>query len=389
MTKVLLAVSGSVAAYKAVELARLLVKAGCSVRTVMTEHAQQFVHPNSFAAVTGQSVYSELFDKDQPMVHIQLAKWADKVVIAPASASLIGRLANGLCSDLLTSICLASRAKMFIAPAMNQYMWEHSLLQNNVETLKQAAYYFLGPVEGIQACGDQGFGRMMEPDAICQAVTVTPSFAGRTVLITAGPTREAIDPIRFLSNHSSGKMGYALAEAFREKGASVILISGPTTLAVPKLAEFVPVQSAEEMLEEVLKRVDRSQVFISSAAVSDYRVKELSERKIKKSSEELTLTLKRNPDILTIVSKRQAHPFLVGFAAETDNLAINAKAKLRDKNLDMIVANRIGSDFSPFHSEFNEVLVIKRNGEESSLPLQKKCEIADKIADIIASSLNS
>lgn len=387
--KIVLAVSGSIAAYKAVELARLLKKEGCSVRTVMTEHARQFIHPNVFAAVTGERVYTDLFDAVEPMAHIDLAKWADKIVIAPASASLMGRLANGLCTDLLTSVCLATRAKIFIAPAMNQFMWEHPLLQKNVQTLKQLSYQFVGPVEGMQACGDTGFGRLMEVEAIAAAALSQPTLTGETVLITAGPTREAIDPVRFLSNHSSGKMGYALAQAFRNRGAHVILISGPTALKAPERVEFVTVTTADEMCQAVLANIDRSHVFVSCAAVADYKVKTVSDKKLKKSSETLTLTLTKTPDILQLVSERNPRPFLVGFAVETDNLSLHARTKLQEKNLDLIVANQMSPDFSPFDSDFNKALIIDRNMTTLELPKLRKVELAEKIADMTSTSLRT
>lgn len=346
--RILLGLTGGIAAYKSAELCRLLTKAGAEVRVVMTRGAQEFITPMTMQALSGQRVHTELLDTDAEaaMGHIELARWADLILVAPASANFIARLAQGEANDLLTTVCLARRGPLALAPAMNQAMWSATATQQNLATLREHKVQLFGPDSGEQACGDIGPGRMLEPQAIAElaaAQFTSGILAGVKVTITAGPTREAIDPVRYLSNHSSGKMGYALAQAAMEAGAAVTLISGPVALAPPERVKLVKVESAQQMLEASL--AEPGEIFIAVAAVADYRPAQVASSKIKKQAATLTLQLVRNPDILATVAQLKPKPFCVGFAAETDNLADYAKAKLRDKQLDMILANDATSSF--------------------------------------------
>lgn len=394
--KILLGVSGGIAAYKAIELARLLRKRKAHVSTVMTQNALEFVQALSFSAVTQGGVYSSNFTPDQDaMLHIRLAKEADAIVLAPATASLIGKLANGIFDDLLTTSVCASSAPVFLAPGMNKVMWENFAVQKNIETLRKAGFHILGPDAGEQACGDFGLGRMMEPSEIVESVfehleggKKSQRFANKTILITAGPTREAIDPVRFISNHSSGKMGFALAETLQKQGAKVLLIAGPTNLSPPDVSELVRVQSAQDMWKAVQERLSTIDIFIGAAAVSDFEVRETRTHKIKKNADSFTLELHPTVDILDKVSSHTPRPFCVGFAAETDHLLENAQAKLQRKNLDMIIANSISEDFNPFYNDQNKVTVIDRDLKEFELALAKKSELATQIADLLYSRIN-
>ena len=392
--KILLGVSGGIAAYKAIELARLFTKGNVQVTTVMTQNALEFIQPLSFSAVTGQDVFTSNFASNQDaMLHITLAKQADAIVLAPATASLLGKLANGIYDDLLTTTVCASSASVFIAPAMNKVMWEHFAVQSNVNILRKAAFEFLGPCEGSQACGDFGFGRMMEPEDIARSVlshlnsSKTQRFLGVKVLITAGPTQEALDPVRYISNHSSGKMGFALAEALQNQGADVTLISGPTSVSVPAVSRVLNIRSTEELWNAVQENISDVDIFISAAAVCDFYVKTISDHKIKKKGDCFSLELHPTRDILASVASMEKSPFCVGFAAETDNLIENARLKLERKNLHLIVANLVSSDFNPFYNDENEVLVMDRTGKEYSLPRASKKEIALGILDVVFSLL--
>ncbi|MDH5361268.1 MAG: bifunctional phosphopantothenoylcysteine decarboxylase/phosphopantothenate--cysteine ligase CoaBC [Gammaproteobacteria bacterium] len=386
--KVILGVTGGIAAYKAAELVRRLIQAGAEVRVVMTAGAQAFVTPLTFQALSGHPVHTELLDPEAElgMGHIQLARWADVVVIAPASANTLARLAAGEAADLLTTLCLATEAPLCVAPAMNQQMWLDAATQANIQTLAQRQVTIFGPAQGEQACGEVGPGRMLEADELVVAVAglfETGALAGRRVLITAGPTREAIDPVRYISNHSSGKMGYALAQAAVEAGARVTLVSGPTRLTPPEMAERIDVESAGQMLDAVLLRASGADIFIATAAVADYRVEQIASSKIKKDSERLSLELVKNPDILaTVSSMTESRPFCVGFAAETDELIAHAQQKLQNKGLDMIAANRVGEGLG-FNSDDNALQVLWADGGHE-LPMMSKDKLARELIKLIA-----
>lgn len=388
--RILVGVTGGIAAYKTAELIRLLVKAGAEVRVAMTPGAQEFIKPLTFQALSGNPVHEALLDPDAEagMGHIELARWADLVLVAPASADFLARLAHGLANDLLTTVCLACEAPIAVAPAMNQAMWRNPVTQRNLGILKdtlQERFLCWGPAEGSQACGDVGPGRMLEPAQIfaeAQRHFVEPECSGVRVLLTAGPTREGLDPVRFISNHSSGKMGYALASAFRKLGAQVTLVSGPVNLAAPSGVERVSVVSAQEMLEAVERQVGDSDIFIATAAVADYRPVQPAEQKIKKSADTMSVELVRNPDIVATVAARADKPFTVGFAAETQDVIHYAQGKLQAKNLDMIVANDVSRSDIGFNSDDNAVTLLWRDGQEALEKMSKErlaIELAQKI----------
>tara|TARA_R110001592_G_scaffold81050_2_gene240833 strand:+ start:316 stop:1575 length:1260 start_codon:yes stop_codon:yes gene_type:complete len=404
--KILLGLTGGIAAYKAADLCRQLTKRGADVRVVMTHGACEFITPLTMQALSGNVVHTSILNADAEagMGHIELAKWPDLIVVAPATANFIAKYASGLADDLLTTILLASTVRVLITPAMNQAMWLHPITQHNLvflqNTLKDSLLV-VGPDNGVQACGDVGPGRLLEPREIIehlseiftlsggkvtQEIANSGSLAGKTVVITAGPTREAIDPVRYISNHSSGKMGYALAAACYDLGAKVIVISGPCNLPKRQDIEFIDVQSALEMYTKVHEVIDLScDIFIACAAVADYRPVNASEQKIKKAnqdSNELVIRLEENPDILASVAKRKDKPFTVGFAAETQNVQSYAKDKLLRKNLDMIVANDVSKPGQGFNSELNQVTVISTNGE-LALDLDQKDRLAEKIVAYI------
>ncbi len=392
ITRVLLGVSGGIAAYKSPDLVRRLRERGHEVRVVMTRAARDFITPLSLQAVSGQPVHTTLLDEqaEAAMGHIELARWADVVLIAPASADIMARLAHGLADDLLSTLCLATRAPIVVAPAMNQQMWAAAATQANVKTLRARGVRLLGPGAGDQACGEVGEGRMLEPAELAAALdglvlvdTAGADLAGVCVLITAGPTREAIDPVRYISNHSSGKMGYALAAAARSAGASVILVSGPCDLPAPPGVERVLVESAAEMRDAVLSRADGCDIFIAAAAVSDYRPAERAEQKIKKKSESLAIALVRNADILAEVAARDHPPFTVGFAAETESLEAHARDKLVRKSLDMIAANPVGGPNLGFGADTNALRVFWNDGERD-LGEASKTELAQRLVALIA-----
>ncbi|MDZ4261383.1 MAG: bifunctional phosphopantothenoylcysteine decarboxylase/phosphopantothenate--cysteine ligase CoaBC [Pseudomonadota bacterium] len=357
--RVLVGMSGGIAAYKSAELVRRLRQAGAEVRVVMTVGAQAFITPLTMQALSGHPVHSELLDSrvEAAMGHIELARWADAILIAPASANLISRLAHGLADDLLTTLCLASEAPLLLAPAMNRAMWAHPATQTNCDLLRQRGVTLLGPAAGEQACGEVGAGRMLEPDELVAALASywqQGPLAGLTLLVTAGPTREPIDPVRYISNRSSGKMGYAVAEAALLAGAAVTLISGPTALLPPRGVALVAVESAAEMAAAVQAQLSGCDIFIAAAAVADYRPTVVVAEKIKKSSAELTLALERTEDILATVAGRSDAPFCVGFAAETHDLEHYARDKLARKGLDLIAANLVGQGLG-FESDVNSL----------------------------------
>ncbi|GAB1258646.1 bifunctional phosphopantothenoylcysteine decarboxylase/phosphopantothenate--cysteine ligase CoaBC [Aurantivibrio plasticivorans] len=368
--QVIVGITGGIAAYKSAELVRRLQDEGARVRVVMTEGAQAFITPLTLQALSGNPVHLDLLDSDAEaaMGHIELAKWADLIVVAPATADFIARLANGEGDDLLTTLCLATSAVMAVAPAMNQAMWANSATQDNIALLSKRGIKQLGPASGSQACGDVGEGRMLEPTDIakrCADLFNTGALAGKRVVITAGPTREAIDPVRYISNHSSGKMGYALATAAMEAGAYTTLISGPTNLPQPARCNFVSVTSAEEMHQASLTESDQCDIFIASAAVADYRPAVTAEQKIKKGKEDTTrIELVKNPDIVASISATTKVPFVVGFCAETENVLQNGRDKLARKGLKLIIANDVSNPNIGFNSDENAVTLIWPNREE-------------------------
>lgn len=345
---IILGITGGIAAYKSAELCRLLIKAGAEVQVVMTAAACEFITPLTLQALSGHKVHRDLLDEEAEaaMGHIELARWADLILVAPASANFMARLAHGEASDLLSTLCLASKSPLAIAPAMNQEMWSKQSTQDNLRSLQQNQVHVLGPAAGEQACGDVGPGRMLEPGELCEAAAAffqPGSLAGVNVCISAGPTREAIDPVRYISNHSSGLMGYAIAQAAREAGAHVTLVSGPVALPTPASVKLLAVESAEQMLAACLD--SPCNIFIGVAAVADYRPVKTESHKIKKSSAVMTLELEPTADILATIAGQKDKPFCVGFAAETENLEHYALGKLRDKNLDMIIANEATETF--------------------------------------------
>lgn len=387
---ILLGVTGGIAAYKAVELLRLFVKAGADVFVVMTASAREFVTPLTFQTLSGNPVHTELFNlyQEREIGHISLADRADLVVVAPATANLIGKVANGLADDLLSTALMATKAPVLFVPAMNVNMFENPIYQMNQKKLEGFGYHFLEPATGFLACGWEGKGKMPEPSRIFEetlALLAPKDLVGETVLVTAGPTREELDPVRYLSNYSSGKMGYAIARAARRRGARVILVSGPTALAAPAGVELVPVVSARRMREAVLERLEEATVVIKAAAVADYRPAMRAEQKIKKGLEgSLILPLEKNPDILAELGGLKGNRLLVGFAAETVDLLENARKKLTEKNLDLIVANDVSRNDAGFDVDTNAVRLLFRDGSGEELPLLGKDEVADQLLDRIA-----
>jgi len=385
---VLLGISGGIAAYKSAELVRQLQDRGAVVRVIMTRGAQEFITPLTLQALSGHPVHTQLLDEtaEQGMGHIELARWADLLVIAPATADLIARLNAGRADDLLTTVALATAAPVLLAPAMNQQMWRDQATAANIASLRQRGTHVIGPAAGVQACGDTGPGRMEEPAAIADAASgLFPSsrLAGKRVLITAGPTREALDPVRFISNHSSGKMGYALARAAVEAGAVTTLVSGPVHLATPEHVRRIDVDSAQQMLAACVPLLADCDIFIGCAAVADYRPATVAEDKIKKTEAARTLELIRNPDIIATVAANEPRPFTVGFAAETGDVLAYARDKLQRKNLDMIVANDVSDKSIGFNNEQNAVTVLWRDGDRI-LDRASKDTIARQLIDLIA-----
>lgn len=387
--RLLLGISGGIAAYKSCELVRRLRDLGAEVRVVMTESATHFVTPTTFQALSGAAVRVSLWDEsaEAAMGHIELARWAERILIAPASADLMARLAHGQADDLLTTLCLASAAPLLLAPAMNQQMWAHPAVQANVATLRARGVTLLGPAAGEQACGDVGSGRMLEPLQLRDALVASfghGALTGLRVLVSAGPTYEDIDPVRFIGNRSSGRMGFAVAEAAAMAGAQVILVAGPVSLPTPAgVAERVDVRSAAQMHAAVLAAASRADIYIAAAAVGDYRPQDVAPSKLKKQAgADLTLTLAENPDILATLSAQPVHPFLVGFAAETDDVDAYAQAKLERKKLDMIAANRVGHGLG-FETDDN-ALSLHWAGGARELPRASKSELARQLVECVA-----
>ncbi len=389
--RVLLGVTGGIAAYKSPELVRRLVERGCEVQVVMSRGAHEFVGPLTFQAVSGRRVRDELWDPaaEAAMGHIELARWADVVVVAPATAHFLATLAAGLAGDLLSTVCLATTAPIVLAPAMNQAMWANAAVQANRSLLESRGVRFVGPAAGDQACGETGPGRMSEPNEIAAALLeqtgrlrVQP-LKGLKVVITAGPTREPIDPVRYLTNRSSGRMGFAVAAAAREAGADVVLVTGPVSLPTPAAVRRVDVETAEEMYRKVHEEIGGAHIFIGCAAVSDYRPRDVAEQKIKRSAEEMELELVRSPDTLASVAALPRAPFTVGFAAETHDVAKHARDKLERKRIDMIAANQVGRDCG-FDRETNALTVYWPGGGELALGQGGKGALARRLIDVVA-----
>ena len=383
---ILLGVSGGIAAYKSPELVRRLREQGAEVRVVLTDAARAFVTPLTLQAVSGHTIPEGVLDpaSEQGMNHIELAKWADLVLIAPATANVISRLATGMADELLTTLCLATPAPVALAPAMNQQMYLHAATQANLQTLAQRGVQLWGPASGTQACGDVGPGRMLNPDELvaeCIRFLAKPKLDLR-ILITAGPTREALDPVRYISNHSSGKMGFALAAAAAELGADVTLVAGPVNLPTPAGVRRIDVESALQMQAAVMAEVAQQQIVIGCAAVADYRPEEISPQKIKKSADEMVVALVKNPDIIAEVAALAAKPFVVGFAAETRDVEHYALDKMARKKLDMIAANDVAREEQGFNSDDNALTVFWPGGRQE-LPLARKTEVARHLLALI------
>ncbi len=386
--KIILGVTGGIAAYKAAELLRLLVKAGAEPRVVMTPAAREFIQPLTFQALSGHRVYTDIFDSeaDSAMDHIELARWADLLLVAPASADFIAKLNHGYADNILLTLCLASEKPIAIAPAMNQQMYVSQATQENIQSLGGRNVRIWGPDSGEQACGEVGPGRMLEPYDILQRIKQhfeSGKLKDQQILITAGPTREAIDPVRYITNRSSGKMGYALAQAAAEAGAKVTLVSGPVSLHMPQAVERVMVESAIEMRDAVMQRINQVDIFIACAAVADYRVAQQATQKIKKSADSMQLSLVQNPDIAAEVASLDKPPFILGFAAETENIEKHAAEKRLRKRLDLIAANRVGDGRTGFENDSNEILLLGEDFQQH-LPLANKVEIARQLIDSLA-----
>lgn len=394
--RVLLGVSGGIAAYKAPDLVRRLREQGAEVRVVLTASAARLVTPVTFQAVSGHPVRTGLWDEaaEAAMGHIELARWADLVVVAPATADFLARLAAGMADDLLATLCLATDAPLVVAPAMNRLMWGHPATQDNARRLAARGVTLLGPGIGDQACGETGAGRMLEPveivvtlAALAESTPGEGALAGRKMVVTAGPTREALDPVRYLTNRSSGKMGYAVAAAAARAGAEVVLVSGPVDLPAPAGVRVVPVETAAEMRGAVLAETGDAAIFVAAAAVADYRPAHPAPQKIKKQAGEISLELVRNPDILAEVAAAAPRPFVVGFAAETENVEANARLKLEGKRLDMIAANRVGTDCG-FDREDNALLVLWPGGRVD-LGAGSKAALAERLVELIAERMRA
>ncbi|CAA0115244.1 Coenzyme A biosynthesis bifunctional protein CoaBC [BD1-7 clade bacterium] len=390
--RILLGISGGIAAYKSAELVRRLQDAGADVRVVMTRAAQEFITPLTLQALSGNPVHTSLLDPEAEaaMGHIELARWADLICIAPATADVIARIRAGMADDLLTTLCLASKAPKVLAPAMNQAMWSDTHTQQNINALAQAGYQIAGPAAGSQACGDVGFGRMLEPEQIRDAIADQfgdTSLTGKHVVITAGPTREAFDPVRFISNHSSGKMGFELARAASHCGARVTLIAGPVNLPTPDRVERCDVISADDMHKASLALAPSADIFIGCAAVADYRPAQIETQKIKKSGDTLSIELVKNPDIIADVARQTPKPFCVGFAAETNELKKHATGKLTRKGLDLIIANDVSNQAIGFNSDDNAVTVYSHS-DTTEFSQCSKAQLANQLIELIATHLD-
>jgi phosphopantothenoylcysteine decarboxylase/phosphopantothenate--cysteine ligase len=396
---VLLGISGGIAAYKTPDLVRKFIAQGANVRVVMTDSAKEFVSPLALQAVSGNKISNSLLDEDAEaaMGHIELARWADIFVIAPATANVMAKLTHGLADDLLTTLALATAAPIVIAPAMNQQMWAAPATTENLLKLQHRGVMQIGPASGQQACGDIGYGRMTEPEDIVafvadyfagQANEAPALFAGKKIMITAGPTREALDPVRYISNHSSGKMGYAIAEAARKMGAHVTLVSGPVNISAPPNVELISVTSAQEMHDAVMRDIQQQDIFIACAAVADFRLADIPTHKVKKKDGILTLSFEPNPDILQAVAAQARPPFTLGFAAETNDIEAYAKSKLERKKLNMIAANDVSLSGLGFNSDRNALTVITKNSK-ISLPAASKYRLAIELLKLLNSEYSA
>lgn len=388
--KVLLGVSGGIAVYKALDVISRLKKKGIEVKVIMTKSATEFVTPLSFQSLSENPVVIDMFDEPKAweIQHISLAKWADLVVVVPATANIIGKVANGIADDMLSTAIMATKAKVIFCPAMNTNMYENKIVQKNMATLKDLGYGFINPASGRLACGDIGRGKLENTEIIAEKIikklsSKSRDFEGKNVLVTAGPTIVPIDPVRYLTNRSTGKMGYEIAKEARDRGANVTLISGPTSLDIPTGVNFIKVNTNEEMLNAVLDNFNDSNIVVKSAAVADFNVKEYSKEKIKKTDSNLVIELERDKDILETLGKQKTNQIIVGFAAESSNVIENAKTKLKRKNIDYIVANDITSNDTGFASDDNKVTIISSLGDVISLDKMSKREVAKNIFDMI------
>jgi len=383
---VIIGVTGGIACYKAVELVRLLVKDSLAVQVIMTRAAMEFVTPLTFQTLSGKPVATETFNltQESEIGHINLADSADLFVIAPATANVIGKIAAGIADDLLTTVLMATQAPVLIAPAMNIHMYENPILQENIRKLRRIGYHFMEPAEGYLACGYEGKGRLPEPEKILEEIRSLlrkKDLLGERFLITAGPSREPLDPVRYISNRSSGKMGYALARAAVRRGAGVVLVSGPSAIEPPSAVRLIPVNTAAEMRRAVLEQFPECTAVIMAAAVADYRPVDASSKKLKRGKAPLDIRLEPNPDILRELGRRKNGKLLVGFAAETEELIANATRKLHEKNLDLIVANDVTQAGGGFDGDTNIATIVDRSGASDSLSLMTKDELADRIYD--------
>ena len=396
---VLLGISGGIAAYKTPDLVRKFIAQGANVRVVMTDSAKEFVSPLALQAVSGNKVSNSLLDEDAEaaMGHIELARWADILVVAPATANIMAKLTYGLADDLLTTLALATAAPIAIVPAMNQQMWAALATTENLQKLQSRGVMQIGPASGEQACGDIGYGRMVEPEEIvtfiadyfAQQANAAPAlFAGKKIMITAGPTREALDPVRYISNHSSGKMGYAIAQAARTMGADVTLVSGPVSISPPANVKLIDVTSAQEMHDAVMHDIQQQDIFIACAAVADFRLADIPTHKVKKKDGMLTLSFEQNPDILKAVAAQASPPFTLGFAAETNDVEAYAKQKLEHKKLNMIAANDVSLSGLGFNSDQNALTVITKNNK-ISLPAASKYALAIELLKLLSSEYST
>ncbi|GGG86611.1 bifunctional phosphopantothenoylcysteine decarboxylase/phosphopantothenate--cysteine ligase CoaBC [Staphylococcus pragensis] len=392
MKHILLAVTGGIAAYKAIDLTSKLTQAGYDVRVMLTDHAQEFVTPLAFQAIGRNPVYTSTFKEENPqeIQHVALGDWADAIIVAPATANMIAKLSVGIADDMVTSTLLATETPKFIAPAMNVHMYENPRTQRNIDVLKSDGYHFIEPGDGFLACGYVAKGRMEEPLQIVSVLNdyfkqqqqiQHSSFTGKHALVTAGPTVEVIDPVRFVSNRSSGKMGFAIAQALRDRGAHVTLVTGPTQLEDPAGVEVIHIESAEEMFQAVTQRYDEQDIVVKAAAVSDYTPTQVLDHKMKKQEGDLSVTFKRTKDILKYLGEHKTHQYLVGFAAETQNIEQYAQDKLKRKNADVIISNNVGDQSIGFKSDDNELTMHFKNGEAHNIKKGKKVQLAQQILD--------
>jgi phosphopantothenoylcysteine decarboxylase/phosphopantothenate--cysteine ligase len=382
--RIVLGVTGGIAAYKSAELTREFLKKGADVRVIMTKSAEEFITPLTMWTLSGNTVYDDLFfvSREGDIAHINLAQTADIIVIAPATANIIGKIASGIADDLLSTTVMATKAPVLICPAMNANMYENSIVTSNMERLSEVGYYFTGAAYGELACKTEGPGRLPPLGDILEKVESILSekdLAGEKIVVTAGPTREPIDPVRYISNYSSGKMGYALSICARRRGADVTLVSGPTSLTIPADIKFIEVSTAREMRDAVMKEVETATIIIKAAAVADYRPKSVSESKIKKREGKKSLSLERTPDIISEIGDIKGDRILVGFAMETEDIIVNARRKLKEKKMDLIVANDLSEEGSGFQYDTNRVKIIDPEGTIEELPLLDKMEVADRI----------